>query len=162
MEECKKALTEVSVIINNMPDELSSKISKKFKSIVEIEKDKEYNPDVNELVMKNNMLPETMIILGMIYRDFLCSESEREILKNKELEEFRKRNEEKNKIYSYENLFKDNKTQNNTKSNDLESVDNKIEQDILDFKEIEKVGLIEIKNKWYEKVLEFFKNLFKK
>ena len=64
MEECRKALSEVSVIINNIPEELQAKISENFKNTIEKEKDKEYNPNINDLVIKNEILPETVIILG--------------------------------------------------------------------------------------------------
>lgn len=76
MEELKKALSEVYIIINSMPIELTSKIPDKFKETVENERDKTYQPDIDELVVKNNMLPETVAILAMIYRDFLSSENE--------------------------------------------------------------------------------------
>ena len=112
------------------------------------EKDKEYKPDVNELVIKNNMLPETVIILQMIYRDFLCSEEEREILKKKEQEIANKKYEENMNKYSYENLFK------KRKDDSFEVKDETIEN--------KKMELIEIKPKWYEKIVEFFKSILKK
>lgn len=145
MEKCRKALSEVSVIINNIPEELKARISNNFKNTIEKEKDKEYNPDVNELVMNNKMLPETVIILGMIYRDFLCSEAEREILKREEQEVAEKQYKENIEKYSYENLFK--KSEN---------------EELNDKKENKELALIEIKPKWYEKVLEFFRNILKK
>ena len=76
MEEFKKALSEVYIIIKAMPIELTSKIPDKLKETVENERDKTYQPDIDELVVKNNMLPETVAILAMIYRDFLSSENE--------------------------------------------------------------------------------------
>lgn len=144
MEECKKALSEVNVIINSIPEELRAKISNKLKNTIELERDKEYNPDVNELVIENKMLPETIIILGMIYRDFLCSETERENLKNREKEIIKEKNEENESKYSYEKLFKERKTHN------LEKIENK------------EMALIEIKEKWYEKVLKFFRTILRK
>lgn len=144
MEECKKALSEVNVIINSIPEELRAKISNKLKNTIELERDKEYNPDVNELVIENKMLPETIIILGMIYRDFLCSETERENLKNREKEIIKEKNEENESKYSYEKLFKERETHNS------EKIENK------------EMALIEIKEKWYEKVLKFFRTILRK
>lgn len=144
MEECKKALSEVNVIINSIPEELRAKISNKLKNTIELERDKEYNPDVNELVIENKMLPETIIILGMIYRDFLCSETERENLKNREKEIIKEKNEENESKYSYEKLFKERETYNS------EKIENK------------EMALIEIKEKWYEKVLKFFRTILRK
>ena len=145
MEECRKALSEVSVIISNIPEELQVKISENFKNTIEKEKDKEYNPNINDLVIKNEILPETVIILGMIYRDFLCSEEEREILKKEEQETAEKQYKKNIEKYSYENLFKKSETDN-----------------LNDEKEKEELALIEIKPKWYEKVLELFRNILRK
>lgn len=144
MEECKKALSEVNVIINNIPEELRAKISSKLKNVIELERDKGYNPDINELVVENNMLPETVIILGMIYRDFLCSETEKENLKKREKEIIREKNKENESKYSYEKLFKERETYNS------EKIENK------------EMALIEIKEKWYEKVLKFFRTILRK
>lgn len=144
MEECKKALSEVNVIINNIPEELRAKISSKLKNTIELERDKGYNPDINELVVENNMLPETVIILGMIYRDFLCSETEKENLKNREKEIAKEKYKECENKYSYENLFK------GRKNNETEKIENK------------EIALIEIKEKWYEKVLKFFRTILRK
>lgn len=141
MEECKRALSEVSVIINNIPKELQDKISNNFKKVIEKEKDSEYQPDVNELVTKNNMLPETVMILHMIYRDFLCSKEEKEILQKEEQELANREYEENLQKYSSENIFK------KRKENDVENSN---------------LALIEIKPKWHEKILEFFKNIFRK
>lgn len=152
MDNLKKALSEVSVIIKEMPEELSSKISIKFKNVIEEEKDREYHPDINELVIKNNMLPETTIILGMIYKDFLCSEEEKQMLKEKERENFQKEHEKKSEMYSYDKLFKQDK-------NDL--LKSLKDEKTLDIQEKESQKLIEIKTKWYKKVLEFFRNIFK-
>lgn len=73
MKKYNKALSEVDVILKNMPNELANKIPNNFKNMVNEEKDKNYNPKVNDLVIKENLLPETIIILGLIYRDYLCS-----------------------------------------------------------------------------------------
>lgn len=147
MEECKRALSEVSVIINSIPKELQEKISDNFKKTIEREKDTKYKPDVNELVIKNNILPETVIILQMIYRDFICSETEREILKKQEQEIANKENEEIMKMYSYENLFK--KSKKNSPEIKEETIKNK------------QLALAEFKPKWYKKILEFFEALKK-
>lgn len=135
MEEYKKALSEINTIINNMPDELTIKIPPKFKKLVEEEKDDSYKSEVNDLVIKNNMMPETVVILGLMYRDFLCSKLEREELQLKDKEDLEKlKIEEQNQKFNYEDLFK-----KHMKS------------------EKEEMQLIEVKKKWYEKVIEYFK-----
>lgn len=142
MEQFRKALSEVSAIINSIPEELSNKISDKFKEIIELEKDNEYNPEIEELVIKNNLLPETIIILGMIHRDYLCSDEERKKLIEEEQEIIKNHCKENIENYGYENLFKSRK---------------KILKEIDDKKE--ELRLIPIKSKWYKKVLEFFRNI---
>lgn len=153
MEQFRKALSEVSTIINSIPEELGSKISDKFKKIVEIEKDNEYKPELEELVIKNNLLPETIIILGMIHRDYLCSEEERKKLIEEEQEIIKKKYKENMENYAYENLFKGRKENipdvNNKRNEILEEIDGKKEE----------LRLISIKAKWYKKVLEFFRNI---
>ena len=138
MDKYRKALSELNVIINNLPEELNIKIPNKFKQMVEQEKDNEYEPDVNNLVIENNMLPETIVILGLIYRDFLCDESEREKLQLREKEELQKLREEQEQKYSYENLFKNNVIE-----------------------EKEELALVEVKKKWYTKILDYFERKIK-
>ena len=75
MEECKKALSEVYAILRAMPQELTDKIPDKFKETVENERDKNYQPNVDELIFKDSMLPETKVILAMIYRDYLSNKN---------------------------------------------------------------------------------------
>jgi len=153
MEQFKKALSEVSAIINSIPEELNNKISDKFKEIVELEKENEYKPELEELVIKNNLLPETIIILGMIHRDYLCSEEERKRLIEEEQEIIEKQYKENMENYIYENLFKSRKKKildiNKKRNEMLEEIDNKKEE----------LRLIPIKSKWYEKVLDFFRNI---
>lgn len=139
MDENRKALSEVDVIIKNLPEKLNKKISENFKEIVEKEKDNNYKPDVNNLVIENNMLPETVVILGLIYRDYLCDESEKQKLLLTEKEELQKLNEEK---YSYENLFKNNVLKENIETK-------------------EELALVEVKKKWYTKIIDFFRSKIK-
>lgn len=139
MEENRKALSEVNIIIKSLPEELNTKIPEKFKQMVETEKDNNYNPDVNNLVMENNMLPETIVILGLIYRDYLCDKAEKQKLLLREKEELQKLKEEQEQKYSYENLFK-----------------NKVIKE-----EKEELALVEVKKKWYTKIIEFFRRKIK-
>ena len=76
MDEVKRALSEVHIIIKAMPLELTSKIPDTFKETVESERDKTYQLDIDELLIKNNMMEETISILAMIYRDFLSDKEE--------------------------------------------------------------------------------------
>lgn len=136
MQEYKKALSEVNEIIQYMPDELKSKIPDSFKKVIEQEKEQDYRPEVNNLVMGNKLLPETVVMLGLIYRDFLCSQQERERLQLQDNEDYQKQMEKE--VLSYEELFPKR----------------------VEIKK-EELHLVEVKKKWYEKVIEFFKRKIK-
>lgn len=122
-QEYKMAFSEVNNIIKTMPEELVKKIPKSFREVLIEETDKSYNPDIQEPLEKVKLKNETVIILGLIYRDFLCSSEERKRLQEKDAKELQKAQLElKNEIrerYNPDNLFKkDKKIENEvTKSN---------------------------------------------
>ncbi len=139
MEEYRKALAQVSMILSHIPNELMMSIPTSFRKLVEQEKSKVYQPDINELVIENKMLPETVIMLGMIYRDFLCSKEERQKLQEKDKQEYQNWQQENTPTFDYETLFPKQKI------------------------EIEKqqMQLVEVKKKWYEKVIDYFRRKIK-
>lgn len=150
-QEYKEAFTEVNEIIKIMPDELVNKIPSKFKEMLEDERDKEYNPNIQEPLEKCKLKNETIIILGLIYRDFLCSPDERKQLQEKdtrELQEVEKSIEEEiREKYNPDNIFK-KKNQNN-----IEESNNKEEN----------TSMTVIKEeKWYQKIFNLIKGLFRK
>lgn len=135
MESYRKALAEVDIIIENMPRELMLKIPNRLKQILKEEKDSNYKPEVNHLVMKNRMLPETTVILGLIYRDFLCSQSERKILQLQDAEAFQEiKKKEQEQKFDYESLFPKYE---------------KIKK--------EETQLVEVKEKWYTKLINYWR-----
>ena len=76
-KEYRQAFTEVNDIIKIMPDELVNKIPNKFRNMIEEERDKEYTPNIQEPLENYILKNETIIMLGLIYRDFLCPPEER-------------------------------------------------------------------------------------
>lgn len=74
MDICKSAFSEVSAIIKSLPDSLSKKIPESFKQIIEQEKDVMYVPELEDIISNNQLMPETVVILGMIYKKFLVTE----------------------------------------------------------------------------------------
>ena len=86
-QEYKQAFSEVNDIIKIMPEELASKIPKSFKQMVADERDKEYKTNIQEPLEKVKLKNGTIIILGLIYRDFLCSKEERKKLQEKDAKE---------------------------------------------------------------------------
>lgn len=149
-QEYIDAFSEVNEIIKMMPDELTNKIPSKFKEMLEDERNKEYNPNIQEPLEKQKLKNETIIILGLIYRDFLCSPDEKRRLQEKdaiELQEVQKALEEEiREKYNPDDVFK-NKRQN-----------------IAEMKQpTEQTSMIVAKEeKWYKKIFNIIKNLFKK
>ena len=97
--------------------------------------------------MKN----ETIIILGLIYRDFLCSPDERKRLQEKdarELQEVEKAIEEEiREKYNPDDIFKKRNQNNIEESNNKE----------------ENTSMIVIQEeKWYQKIFNLIKGLFRK
>lgn len=136
MESYRKALAEVDTIIENMPRELVLKIPNQLKQVLKEEKDGNYKPEINHLVMKNDMLPETTVILGLIYRDFLCSQLEKEKLQLQDTQALQKiKKEEQEQKFDYENLF--------PKHEKIQKAQTQL--------------LVEVKEKWYTKLINYWK-----
>lgn len=85
----------------------------------------------------------------MIYRDFLCSEEEKEQLKLRDVEKAREAEEEIRKKYNPEDIFKKGK---------------KIQIDDIKEKEEQTYDkqLIIVEEKWYTKIFNMIKKIFKK
>ena len=86
-EEYRRAFTEVYEIFRLMPNELIKKIPNKFYKMIEEERNIEYTPEIQEPLEKCKLMNETIIILGLIYRDFLCSADEKKRLQEKDAKE---------------------------------------------------------------------------
>ena len=148
-QEYKEAFAEVNEIIKLMPLELVNKIPNKFREMIMEEKDKNYIPDIKEPIEKCKLKNETIIILGLIYRDFLCSPEERKKLQEKdakELQEIQKAIEDESRQkYNPDELFK------NKKPNIAEQIKNE-----------ESTSMIVVpEEKWYQKIFNIIKRLFK-
>ena len=145
-----EAFTEVYEIFKLMPKDLLNKVPKKFYEMIEEEKSKEYSPNIKEPLEQQKLKNETIIILGLIYRDFLCSTEEKKMLQEKdarELQEVQKALEDEiRQKYNPDDIFKNR--------NNIE--EQKIQQE-------EENGLIIVREeKWYKKIFNIIKNLFKR
>lgn len=124
MEEVyKKAFAEVDEILKIMPVDLLSKIPLKFRKIISENKALNYKKEITEDFTEEDLREETVVILGLIYRDFLADPEEREKLQAQDAEELRKIEEELQKQYNVENIFKkrkeSQKTENTEESTDM-------------------------------------------
>ena len=114
-----KSFSEVYAIINLMPEKLKEKIPEKFKEFIIKEKSDTYSPSINLPIDDTKLMPETIAIMGMIYRDFLVTKDKKEKLVEEdriEMEEYEKRLIQK---YSPSNLFQ-NKEKTKEKEENLE------------------------------------------
>lgn len=147
-QEYKKAFSEVNEIIKMMPDELTNKIPSKFKEMLEDERDKEYNPNIQEPLEKQKLKNETIIILGLIYRDFLCPTDEKRRLQEKDARELQKVQkaieEEIREKYNPDDIFKN-------------------KREIKDEEITEEKSLTVVKEeKWYQKIFNLIKGIFRR
>ncbi len=108
-EKYRQAFSEVYDVMQIMPKELKDKISTKFYLMIERERDPDYHIDIVNPIENNNFKNETIVLLGFIYRDFLCSEEERKILQIQDAEEIKKIELEKSQAIKINELFKTNK-----------------------------------------------------
>ena len=113
-----QSFSEVYDIILHLEKELYNKIPQKFIQMIEQNRDADYefNIDYSKNINEQKLLPDTRVILSLIYRDYLCSPEERQKLIKKDelvLKQYEKNLQEK---YNTENLFK-NKNTSNIKEN---------------------------------------------
>lgn len=148
--EYREAFEEIYEIFNLMPKELLNKIPTKFYEIIKTERDTNYSPNIQEPLEEHKLKNETIIILGLIYRDFLCSPEEKRILKEKdakELQEIEKELKEQiREEYNPDAIFKKKKGQRGDENEQIQ------EHRLTIIKE----------EKWYKKIFNIIKGLFKK
>lgn len=107
----EEAFVEVDEILKIMPIELLTKIPTKFRTIISENKANDYTIEIQEPLDEEKLKEETIVILGLIYRDFLASPEEREELQLKDAEELKRIEEEMQQQYDIQNIF--NKRKNN-------------------------------------------------
>ena len=141
-----QAFTEVYDVINHMEIEMQEKIPKKFIDLIRENRDLDYKLNINyKEDIKKQLLKESKVILSLFYRDFLCSKEKKEKLLQLDLEEIRR--EEKILSEKYEIDFEKRKKET--------LKENKEEQKA-------KLPIKVEKEKWYKKISEFLKRLFKR
>ncbi len=86
----EEAFAEVDEVLKLMPIDLVSKIPAQFRQTISENKATNYKVIINEPLEEQKLKKETIIILGLIYRDFLASPEEREQLQIKDEEELNK------------------------------------------------------------------------
>lgn len=80
----KKAYTEVFYIINEMSEELRSKIPSEIIKNIENKMDRDYEFNIENDIENVELLEDTEKILSVLYTDYLATDEEREVIRNKE------------------------------------------------------------------------------
>ena len=101
----QEAFVEVEEILKIMPVELSKKIPMKFRKIIIENQAPDYTVIIQEPLEQQKLKKETLVILGLIYRDFLCDEQERNELKLQDAQELEKIEKELQQKYDIQNVF---------------------------------------------------------
>lgn len=142
----REAFVEISEIFKLMPNTMLDKIPNKFKQIIENEKSTTYTSNITEPLEQCILKEETIIILSLIYRDFLCDKEEKARLQYRDAQKIKEAEDELREKYDPDNLFK-NRSNNSVEEN---------------MNEVEETSIAVIKEKWYEKIFSIVKKLFKK
>ena len=144
-EVYREAFSEIDEIFKLMPISFINKIPIKFRDMIHNEKSKEYQPIIEEPLENYTLKDETIIILSLIYRDFLCSKEEKERLKMRDAQRMKEVEEELREKYNVDNLFKNRQQVHENKQTEINNSLLVIEEE-----------------KWYKKIFNIIKKLFKK
>ena len=148
-----QAFSEVYDVINHMEKKMQEKIPKNFMNLIKDNRDLSYDFKIDYTGdIKKQLLKESKIILSLIYRDYLCSKEKREELLSLDLEEIRR--EEKILQEKYQIDFESRKKE---KTQSEESKEKEQEE-----KQKENLPVEVEKEKWYMKIFNFIKKIFKR
>ena len=140
------ALSEVCEILMCLPEDIQIKIPQKLISFIKEKKQDNYDIKSKKPLCIQNYSKEAIILLGMIYVDYLCSQEEKILYKNKEKE----LKEQYQKELLEGNSLNKSFNQKNTTNSSNEST-TKQEQ-----------SLLVIKTNWFTKAKEYFNRIIKK
>lgn len=115
----EEAFTEVDEVLKLMPIDLLSKIPVQFRQTISENKATNYKVIIQEPLEKQKLKKETIVILGLIYRDFLASPEEREQLQLQDAEELKRIEQEMQEQYDIENIFKKKKMSKNIENKQI-------------------------------------------
>ena len=90
-----------------------------FRKIIIENQAPDYKVIIQEPLEQQKLKKETLVILGLIYRDFLCDEQERKELKIQDAQELEKIEKELQQKYDIQNVF-DARKENRKKQEESE------------------------------------------
>lgn len=149
----KRAYTEAYRLIEVLPEELKKKIPDSLILGIKNNMDNSYEFEIDDENLDDMvLLDDTEKILSVIYTDYLASDEEKKVIKNKEMSILKEKENEKKENYSdsYYNFPKEkNNYENNYVKKSGETEENK--------------NVIKIpKEKWYQKFMKMLKHMLKK
>ena len=146
----KRAYTEVIEIIKYFPNEEYAKIPLEKINYYKENMDKDYNFQINPNIEleKQNISREANAILVTLFNDYFATDRQKEILNNLLKQNQQILEGQKQEKYDPSNLFMQSKTQ---QQNTVTIQENNSEN-----------SLIEIKENFFTKFINFIKNIFKR
>ena len=149
-----KMYSEVDGVLSSMGEEYRNKVPKKMKELILKHKDNSIDVkyDMSIPLNEQGISKEALSMIALIHLNYWCKNEEEKAKLNRIFKENAIKNEEeKNKLYSPENIFKDKK--------------NQIQENIAEQEEqasTENMKMIEYKENVFKKIFNFIKNLFVK
>ncbi|MCL2354293.1 MAG: hypothetical protein FWC68_00020 [Oscillospiraceae bacterium] len=107
-EEGRRAYKEVYRIIQHSDSKIQKKIPQKFIDVITSVMSEEYEPNIDYSISVNQqtLLPETLAIMALVYRDYICSKEKKEMLLVEEIKRLKEIEAEKHAKYNPDNIFK--------------------------------------------------------
>lgn len=138
----KDSFKEVDTILNVLSEDIINKIPEKIRYIISEQKNDNYDFNLRD---NRPLKRETLVILSYLYREYLCSDEKREILRKDDEITL-------NKLECINDEIRE--------SNDIQKVFKK-RQSELARKEDVQMKVIEEEKSIFSKIKYFFKNIFK-
>lgn len=154
-EKYNKAFKEVYMILKSVGKEMQGKIPTNLLDFIEENMDKDYFfiLDDNTPLEKQSFMDETLGIISLIYRDYLCTDEERERIKKEDEIYFKEiqtqREKELREKYNSDNIFKKN---NLTQDIIQDNISNEVISD--------NVAMVEYEESVFKKIINKIKNIF--
>jgi hypothetical protein len=106
-----KCYSELYDILEHTDKELYNKIPKKFIKIVNGYRDKNYKVtiDYSQNIFEQGLREDTIILMGIVYKNFLCSPEKKRSIIEQEKNIYKQRELEIRKKYDPNNIFGKNK-----------------------------------------------------
>ena len=145
-EVYREAFSEIDAIFELIPANLLNKIPEEFRQIIKSEKSINYKPIINEPIEEFELKEESIIILALVYRDFLCSKEEKEKLKLRDAQRIKEAENEIREKYNPDDVFKNRNNRKIDKNEDL----------------VTETSIAVVEEKWYEKLFNIVKRIFKR